>query len=94
MGQNGFFLDTNGDVLACNGMDEKQSLGNLKEKSWDEIWNGQRAEEVRQMVKGCKKNCWMIGSVTPAIWHYPVKPVLWVLKNKIKLMLEKELDFC
>jgi MoaA/NifB/PqqE/SkfB family radical SAM enzyme len=82
MGQNGFFLDPDGDVLACNGMDEKQSLGNLKEKSWDEIWNGERAEVVRQMVKGCKKNCWMIGSVAPAIWHHPVKPALWILKNK------------
>jgi MoaA/NifB/PqqE/SkfB family radical SAM enzyme len=94
MGRNGFFLDTDGDVLVCNGMDEKKSLGNLKEQSWDEIWNGQRAREVRQMVKDCKKKCWMIGSVAPAIWHHPVRPILWVLKNKINLMIGKELDFC
>ncbi|MBU4312562.1 MAG: radical SAM protein [Candidatus Omnitrophica bacterium] len=84
MGEDGFFLDPDGDVLACNGMDEKQSMGNLKDKSWDEIWNGERAKEVRQMVKGCRKNCWMIGSAAPAIWRHPVKPVLWVLKNKIR----------
>ena len=83
MGQNGFFVDPWGDVLACNGMDEKQPMGNLKEKTWDEIWNSKRAEEVRQMVKNCKKNCWMIGSAAPAIWHHPVKPIMWVLKQKI-----------
>lgn len=48
------------DVVACNGMDEKMPMGNLKEQSWDEIWNSKRAQEVRQAVKDCKKNCWMI----------------------------------
>lgn len=83
MGKNGFFLDPYGDVLPCNGMDEKQSMGNLKEKTWDEIWNSERAKEVRRMVKNCPKNCWMIGSAAPAIWQHPVKPILWVLKNKV-----------
>ena len=87
MGQDGFFLDPDGDVLACNGMDEKQSMGNLREKSWDDIWNGEAAKAVRQAVKGCKKNCWMIGSVAPAIKRHPIKPVLWVLKNKIRHIL-------
>ncbi len=83
MGKDGFFLDPWGDVLACNGMDEKMPMGNLKEQSWDEIWNSKQAQEVRQAVKDCRKNCWMIGSAAPAIWHHPVKPVLWVLKNKV-----------
>lgn len=60
MGQNGFFFDPWGDVLPCNGMDKKQSMENLKEQSWDEIWNSEKAKEVRQIVKDCKKNCWMI----------------------------------
>jgi MoaA/NifB/PqqE/SkfB family radical SAM enzyme len=74
MGQDGFFLDPYGDILPCNGMDKKQAMGNLQK---------QRAGKVRQMVKDCKKNCWMIGSAAPAIWHHPVKPVLWVLRNKL-----------
>lgn len=86
MGRNGFFLDPWGDVLPCNGMDEKQSIGNLKEQSWDRIWNSKRAEEVRQEVKNCVKNCWMIGSVAPAIWHHPTKPTLWMLQNKLRLL--------
>lgn len=86
MGKDGFFLDPWGDVLACNGMDEKMAMGNLKEQSWDEIWNSKRAQEVRQAVKGCNKNCWMIGSAAPAIWHHPTKPILWVINNKTRLL--------
>lgn len=85
MGQNGFFLDPWGDVLPCNGMDEKEPLGNLKKQQWDEIWNSERAQKVRETVRDCQKNCWMIGSAAPAIWNHPVKPVLWVLKNKLRI---------
>lgn len=86
MGESGFFLDPWGDVLACNGMDKKYAMGNLKEQTWDEIWNSKRAKDVRNMVKSCKKNCWMIGSAAPAIINHPLKPVLWVLWNKTRLM--------
>jgi len=83
MGEDGFFVDPYGDVLACNGMDEKMPMGNLKEQGWDEIWNSARAQEVRRAVRECKKNCWMIGSAAPAIWHHPVKPAAWVARNKL-----------
>lgn len=87
MGSNGFFVDPFGDVLVCNGMDQKEPLGNLKIQSWQEIWDSKRAQEVRAMVKACKKNCWMIGSVAPAIHQHPIRPILWVLKNKIRIGL-------
>ncbi|MHA1386555.1 MAG: radical SAM/SPASM domain-containing protein [Candidatus Helarchaeota archaeon] len=83
MGKNGFFLDPWGDVLPCNGMEKKQSMGNLKIQKWNEIWNSKRAEEIRQIVKNCTKNCWMIGSAAPAIWGHPFKPTKWVLKRKL-----------
>ncbi|MCX7927605.1 MAG: radical SAM protein [Candidatus Omnitrophica bacterium] len=83
MGQDGFFLDPSGDVLACNGMDQKMPMGNLKEQSWDEIWNSPQARKVRQAVRACTKNCWMIGSAAPAIWHHPLTPIWWVLTKKL-----------
>ncbi len=92
MGRNGFFVDPWGDVLVCNGMDEKQSLGNLSEKSWEEIWQSPRAREVRTMVESCRKNCWMIGSVAPAMREHPAKPIGWVLKNRLKVAMGKDLD--
>ena len=83
MGKDGFFVDPYGDVLACNGMVEKVSMGNLKKQSWDEIWNCDKARNVRKLVKQCTRNCWMIGSAAPAIWHHLVSPILWVLKQKL-----------
>lgn len=82
MGKNGFFLDPWGNVLACNGMHQPKAMGNLRTESWSQIWEGRTAKSVREAVKNCDKNCWMIGSAAPAIIHHPVKPVLWVLKNK------------
>lgn len=92
MGQTGFFLDPYGDILPCNGMDEKQSMGNLREQSWEDIWQSDKAEKVRDMVKVCEKNCWMIGSAAPAIYAYPIGPVMWVLKNKLRVMMGKKAD--
>lgn len=82
MGSNAFFLDPYGDVIPCNGSDEKMSMGNLNENTWDEIWNSPRAAEVRKCVKDCKKNCWMIGSVSPAMKQYIWVPLFWVLRHK------------
>jgi MoaA/NifB/PqqE/SkfB family radical SAM enzyme len=92
MGTNGFFVDPAGDVLVCNGMDKKEPLGNLKTQSWDEIWNSKRAEEVRAMVKNCPKNCWMIGSAAPAMLSHPLKPILWVLRNKLRILFGKNIE--
>ncbi len=84
MGSNGFFVDPFGHVLPCNGSDLKMSMGSLHEETWDEIWNSKRAEEVREMVKECSKNCWMIGSVAPAMKQRIWVPLLWVAKHKLK----------
>ena len=93
MGSNAFFLDPYGDVIPCNGMTEKASMGNLNTDSWEKIWSSSRASEVRNCVKSCKKNCWMIGSVSPAMKQYIWVPSFWVLRhklagNKYKLKIE------
>jgi len=94
MGNDGFFLDPFGDVLACNGMNEKMPMGNLMQQSWEDIWNSARAAEVRKSVRHCNKNCWMIGSAAPAIWHHPVKPIMWVLRNKLQLIFGRVPSIC
>jgi Fe-coproporphyrin III synthase len=82
MGSNGFFIDPFGDVLPCNGMSSKISMGNLNVLSWDEIWNSEHAANVREAVKKCPKNCWMIGSVSPAMHQNIGVPLKWVLYHK------------
>lgn len=84
MAKDAFFIDPYGDVMPCNGMKEKASMGNLNEKTWDEIWNSEQAEKVRNSVKHCDRNCWMIGSVSPAMKKRVWVPGMWVMKHKLK----------
>jgi len=74
-----FFLDPLGEVRPCNGMEE--SMGNIKERSFDEIWKGKKAQEIRNKVRGCDKNCWMIGSVAPVMKKHLWIPTKWILEN-------------
>ena len=83
MGSNAFFLDPYGDVIPCNGMTVKMPMGNLNDNSWNAIWNSSQAAEARNCVKDCKKNCWMIGSVSPAMRQYIWVPSFWVLRHKL-----------
>ncbi len=94
MGSESCFLDPWGDILPCNGMDEKMSMGNIREQSFNDIWNSEKAIKVREMVKSCDKQCWMVGSAAPAIKKHLYKPAIWVLKNKLRVMLGKEPILC
>jgi Fe-coproporphyrin III synthase len=86
-----FFLDPHGQILACNGSDVPWVMGNLKEKSFDEIWHSREAEEVRKKVAHCQRNCWMVGSARPAMRSHRMVPLLWIMKNKIKLLMKRDI---
>lgn len=77
-----FFIDPYGDVMPCNGTKEKEVMGNLNEQSWNELWASEQADKVRAKVRGCNRNCWMIGSVSPAMHKYIWVPAAWVIKHK------------
>ena len=85
-----FFIDPYGDVMPCNGTKCKEVMGNLNEQSWDELWNSEKAEKVRNIVRHCSRNCWMIGSVSPAMHKYIWKPAWWVIKHKVKFWTKKK----
>ena len=77
-----FFIDPYGDVMPCNGTKDKEVMGNLNEQNWDELWNSEQADKVREKVRHCDRNCWMIGSVSPAMHKYIWVPAAWVIKHK------------
>ncbi|MBQ9531653.1 MAG: radical SAM protein [Eubacterium sp.] len=77
-----FFIDPYGDVMPCNGTKEKEVMGNLNNQSWDELWNSEQADKVREKVRSCDRQCWMIGSVSPAMHKYIWIPGAWVIKHK------------
>lgn len=85
-----FFIDPYGDVMPCNGTKDKEVMGNLNIQSWNELWNSKQAEEIRSKVRCCDRNCWMIGSVSPAMHKYIWKPVWWIIRHKIKFWTQKK----
>ena len=85
-----FFIDPYGDVMPCNGTKEKEVMGNLNEQSWDDLWNSGQAETVRRKVRACDRNCWMIGSVSPAMHKYIWVPMWWVIRHKFLRFWKKK----
>lgn len=85
-----FFVDPYGDVMPCNGTKEKEIMGNINTQTWDEIWNSKEAETVRKKVRCCDRNCWMIGSVSPAMHKYIWVPICWILKHKFIRFFKKK----
>ena len=91
VGTDVFFMDPFGDILPCNGSDKPMTMGNLNKQSFNEIWNSEKAKDVRKRVKACNTECWMIGSASPAMKKKISIPAMWVLKNKLKIMKDKSI---
>lgn len=89
VGTDMFFVDPFGNVLPCNGSDAPMIMGNLHRQSFEEIWSSRRAADIRSLVKNCTKQCWMIGSVAPAMKKNITIPALWIIRNKLKIMRQK-----
>lgn len=85
-GTENFFVDPAGEIFPCNGLEKEiwmESMGNLNQQTFEEIWRSEKAQEVREKVKSCPKNCWMIGTAAPAMKKYLWRPAMWVLKRKL-----------
>ena len=87
---NVFYLDPFGEIRPCNVLEE--SLGNLKTKSFDEIWEGKQAEGVRKRVANCSMQCWMIGSVADRMKEKIHIPTKWVVKNKLNMLMNRRIE--
>ncbi len=87
-----FFVDPWGRVLACNGSAEPWIMGDLNVQKFPEIWNSKQAESIRELVKNCKRNCWMTGSSVPAMRRNIWKPFLWVVSQKMNLLMGKGIN--
>ncbi len=89
-----FFIEPYGEVYPCNGLEDgvwKQSMGNIREvESFDEIWHGEKAQQVRARVDSCPKNCWMVGTAAPVMKKHLTRPALWVMKNKLRSLVGKQ----
>jgi len=92
-----FFIEPYGDVYPCNGLEDKiwkESMGNLHDFStFEDLWYSVQAERVRNLVKICPKNCWMVGTAAPVMKKYIRHPAGWIIENKLKSLRGKEICF-
>ena len=89
VGTDMFFVDPAGNVMPRNGSDTPMVMGNLHKQDFKTIWDSEQAKKVREMVRKCNKQCWMIGSASPAMKKRISVPLKWVLKNKLKMLGKK-----
>lgn len=94
VGTDMFFVDPFGHVMPCNGSDQPMIMGNLHKQDFETIWKSDQAIKVREMVKKCEKQCWMIGSAAPAMKKRISVPLKWVAVNKLKVLTNKGQDVC
>lgn len=92
------FIDPWSDVWACNVRSDIP-LGNLARQSWSEIMHSGLASDGRKKVACCTQNCWMVTTARTAMRSRIVpqlpktRPMMWVLKNKLKVTLGKPIRF-
>jgi MoaA/NifB/PqqE/SkfB family radical SAM enzyme len=92
------FIDPWSDVWACNVRSDLP-MGNLARQSWDEIIDSEVSRRTRQKVAACDQNCWMVTTARTAMRSNVIpqmpkaRPLLWVLKNKLKVSIGKKICF-
>jgi len=84
------FIDPWSDVWTCNVRSDL-NMGNLARQSWQEILASGEAHKAISKVHACEQNCWMVTTARTAMRSSLVPqapkmgPLLWVLKNKLKV---------
>ncbi len=88
-----FFVDPRGDVSPCNGSAQPWVMGNLKEQSFEEIWNSEQAMKVRETVSQCDRSCAFIGTARFDMLRHPLRPAKWILENKLRLSRGEDIRY-
>jgi MoaA/NifB/PqqE/SkfB family radical SAM enzyme len=86
-----FFIDPYGNVTPCNGSEEEWIIGNIKEDSFVNIMQSAKAKEIALKVAECKRNCTFIVTERHNMVRKPWKPILWIIKNKIRVAQGKSI---
>jgi MoaA/NifB/PqqE/SkfB family radical SAM enzyme len=88
-----FFIDPFGNVSPCNGSKDEWIIGNIKDHTYQEIMNSGKALEALKQVQACTRECSFIVTERHDMLRRPWVPVLWILKNKLRIMRNQPLCF-
>ncbi len=86
------FIDPWSDVWTCNVRSDLK-MGNLARQSWQEITGSEEARIAIDKVHQCQQNCWMVTTARTAMRSTIIPqmpkmgPLMWVLKNKLKVSM-------
>jgi MoaA/NifB/PqqE/SkfB family radical SAM enzyme len=75
-------------ILACLTLN--RSMGGIRERAFDEIWNGEAAAGIRSGVDRCAQPCWMICTARTAMLRRPHEPARWILANWLRILAGRE----
>jgi radical SAM protein with 4Fe4S-binding SPASM domain len=80
-----FYLAPEGLVYPCLTIPEQ--MGDLKEQTFKEIWESDRARAVRNQIDGCQQ-CWMICTARGALRRNILGVLGWIAREKVKIHLK------
>ena len=92
------FIDPWSDVWSCNVRSDLL-MGNLARQSWEEILTSAQRQKAIGKVHDCTQNCWMVTTARTAMRSSLIPqapklgPMMWVVKNKLKLALGSKINF-
>lgn len=76
-----FFLAPTGDVYPCLTL--PRVIGNIRDESFDELWQGETARRVREETSACRK-CWMMCTARTELKRRPLAVASWVAGSEGK----------
>jgi MoaA/NifB/PqqE/SkfB family radical SAM enzyme len=76
-----FYLAPEGNLYPCLSI--PQVMGDLKGHSFEEVWESEQAERVRENIRGCEQ-CWMICTARSALKKNLPSALGWIVREKIK----------
>ena len=88
-----FFIDPWGNISPCNGSKEEWIIGNIKEQSFEEIMGSEKAKNTMEQVKSCTRECSFIVTERHDMKRRPWIPIIWILKNKIRIAKKQPICF-
>lgn len=76
MGWKSMYMNASGDVFPCHLLGPDYKMGNVREGSMSDIWQGPRAKEIRHKLKAeefclvCTNNCDILNNLKEETWSF------------------------
>lgn len=80
-GHDFFFCAPNGDIYPCNILENV--LGNVREKSFEEVWESDVAGKIRRKVRSCGLKCWMVCTARTDMKRNASTVIWWIIRKKL-----------